>query len=247
MAANAFLFAGDVYSERFIGGVSQGLKGPFFAEQFEVQPDVDTKEKVSKGRSTYGQIIETVNINKPTKFKIKFSSVDKSTLAYGLLAIESAVTQGAATVTNEAVVAKLGDWVRLAKKSIVATTVNVTDGAATRVEGVDYKINYDLGMIQALAGGAIANNAALQVDYTHAALTEAVLAGSKVNEIRVRFILDGKNLVDEKPVELEVYEAVISAKTAMDFLNSDFAEVELEGTMKTPSGKTEPYVLKLGQ
>jgi hypothetical protein len=44
---------------------------------------------------------------------------------------------------------------------------------------------------------------------------------------------------------VDVFEAVISADSAFDFLSDDFATISLPGRLKTPAGKTEPFTVQL--
>lgn len=67
--------AGDIYINRMVGGVSQGMVGSIYADKFEIKPSVDVKEATSKGRYSYGQVLDTVNLAKPTDFTIDLSEV----------------------------------------------------------------------------------------------------------------------------------------------------------------------------
>ncbi len=57
MSSRAFIGAGDLYIARYVNGAFEDYAGPFECEQFEIKPNVELREKVSKGRSTYGQVI----------------------------------------------------------------------------------------------------------------------------------------------------------------------------------------------
>ena len=69
MSSRAFLGGGDLYIDRFdpATGLKLGRAGPFECSKFEIKPNTEVKEQTSKGRSTYGQVIETVAIQKPAK------------------------------------------------------------------------------------------------------------------------------------------------------------------------------------
>lgn len=74
------------------------------------------------------------------------------------------------TVTDEAVVADLNDWVAMANKRITPGTVVVTDhaGTTTYTENSDYVIDYANGQLMALA--TITNGQDLHVDYVYMAI-----------------------------------------------------------------------------
>lgn len=90
MAARGFLGAGDVYIERIVGGIAQGLKGPFYADKFQIKPNVDIKELVSKGRDDYGQTLESVALQKPADFTLELKEVNKESMALALLGTQAA-------------------------------------------------------------------------------------------------------------------------------------------------------------
>lgn len=130
MSARGFIGAGDLYIARQIGGVYESYKGPFECKKFEIKPNVDLKEQVSKGRSSYGQVIETVAIPKPSDLSIELAEVNKTTLALALLGTAAALTQVSGTLVAEAIVASLDGWVPLSKAALTgAQTVTGASGA----------------------------------------------------------------------------------------------------------------------
>jgi hypothetical protein len=151
MAARGFLGAGDVYIERIVGGVAQGLKGPFYADKFQIKPNVDIKELVSKGRDDYGQTLESVALQKPADFTLELKEVNKESMALALLGTQVAVSQGSGTLTDHEVTTNADSWVSVGKEAL-GSTVTVKDSATgliTYVEDTDYKVNRVLGLIKA--------------------------------------------------------------------------------------------------
>ena len=62
----------------------------------------------------------------------------------------------------------------------------------------------------------------------------------------MKAVLHGRNFAEQDAdVEVIVYEAVISADSAFDFLADDFNTVSLPGRMKTPAGFAAPFVVRL--
>lgn len=247
MAARGFLGAGDVYIERIVGGVAQGLKGPFYADKFQIKPNVDIKELVSKGRDDYGQTLESVALQKPADFTLELKEVNKESMALALLGTQAAVSQGSGTLTDQEVTTKADCWVSVSKQALGAT-ITVKDSATgliTYAEGTDYVLNRQLGLIKALSTGAIAADAHVDVSGTYSAISGTVINGATSADVRARFLFDGINQADGLPCIVEVYEGVIAANSAFDFLANDFANVSLPGKMKTPSGKSEPFTVTL--
>lgn len=244
MSARGFIGAGDVYMNPIVGGVPQGWVGPYEVTKFEIKPNVDLKEQVSKGKNTYGQVIESVAIPKPSDFTVAFSEVNKDTMKTALLGTSVAVSQVAGDIVDEAIAAKIGIWVPLSKFAVSAVVVKDAAGATTYADGEDYIVNEDLGWVKALEGGAIADATNIKVSFTAAAKDGTDIEGATDADVRVKFKFDGKNQVDGLPVQVDVYEAVIAADTAFDFLADDFNTVNLPGRMKTPSGFTHPFKVR---
>lgn len=249
MAARGFLGGGDLYIDRFdpTTGLKVGRAGPFECDKFEIKPNVDLKEKSSKGRSKYGQVIESVPLAKPADFSVELSEVDREGLTMALLGTQTAINQGSGTITDEAITALQGKWVSLAHQNVAEAGLVVTNSAATTtyVLGTDYEVNYRLGMIRALSTGAIAEAAALKVDYGYNAITGTKIAGGTNSQLRAEFVLDGVNFADQSASIVTVYECVLTPESGFDFLANDFGVIKLKGRMKTPVGKSEPFTVEL--
>lgn len=246
MAARGFLGAGDLYMARQVAGVWEEYSGPYEATKVEIKPNVELKEQISKGRSTYGQVIETVAIAQPSDLSIDLAEVNKESLAIALLGTTAALAQASGTLTDEPITAKLDKWVPLTKAALTGSqTVTHTTGAPTYVEGVDYIVNKQLGWVKAIPGGAITDGQSVKVDSAYAAITGTEIKGSTQTQLRVRFKLDGKNFADDLPCIVTIHEAVIAADSAFDFLSDDFATVTMPGRMKTPAGFVEPFTVHL--
>lgn len=246
MAARGFLGAGDLYIARQVGGVFQPYTGPFECTKFEIKPNIELKEQISKGRSTYGQVIESVAIPQPSDLTVDLAEVNKDSLAIAMLGTTSALAQASGTLTAVDVTADLDNWVELSKAALTGSaTVTNTGATVTYVEGEDYLINRVLGWFKALTGGAITDSQALKLTSTYAAIAGTEIKGSTQAQVRAKFKLDGKNFVDDLPVIVTVHEAIIAADAAFDFLADDFNTVSLPGRMKTPTGFVEPFTVHL--
>lgn len=246
MSARGFLGAGDLYIARFVNGTFEDWKGPFECTRFEIKPNIDLREMTSKGKSTYGQVIESVALQQPADFTVDLAEVNKDSLAIALLGTTASLSQTAGTLTDQAVTVKLDAWVDIGNAALAqAITVENTGGTTTYVEGVDYLLNRDLGWIKALPGGAIADNASVNVSGAYAAISGTTINGAATADLRARFKLDGKNQVDQSSVIVTVHEVVVAADAAFDFLADDFNTVSMPGRMKTPSGFTSPFTVHM--
>ncbi|QRQ86250.1 hypothetical protein [Cupriavidus oxalaticus] len=248
-AARGFIGAGDLYIARYNISIADfdPWKGPYEANKFEIKPNVEIKDNTSKGRSTYGQILETVPLPKPTDFTLEMAEVNRESMSSALLGTDSDINVAADSIADEAITAKLGAWVQLSLQNFqkAGFTVKDTAGSTTYVLDTDYEVNWRLGWIRAKVGGAITDAQALKVTGNTNAMTGTLIRGSTNTQIRAKLMLDGINFADQLPVIVEVYEAVIASNNAFDFLQSDFAKVNLPGRLKTPVGKQEPYTVKL--
>lgn len=317
MTARAFLGAGDLYIKRQDAGVWGEWQGPYECNKFEIKPNTDTKEKTSKGRYTYGQVVETVAVPQPSDLTVEMGEVNKESMAIALLGTVAALTQTSGTLTNEAITAKSDAWVPLSKAALTGsqtvtggavaasvtaaisgTTMTVSAVASgtlsvgqvlsganvtanTRIKqqltgttggvgtyevsisqtaasatvngaagtnytlGTDFLVNAQLGWIKPLSTGAIYNNQPLKITTTYAAITGSQISGSTQAQLRAQFKLDGINFADNQPVIVTVFEAVIAADSAFDFLGDDFGSVSLPGRMKTPTGYNTPFTVDL--
>lgn len=252
MSSRAFLGGGDLYIDRFdpATGLKLGRAGPFECSKFEIKPNTEVKEQTSKGRSTYGQVIETVAIQKPADISVTLTEMDKDGLTLALLGTQAAVSQGSGTITDEQVsltAAKMDKWLPLTKQNINQAGFVVTNAAAstTYVEGTDYLVNRRLGMIKCLDAGQIPTTETIKVDFGYAAYDGTLIAGATQAQVRAEFVLDGVNFADNLPVICVAHEVVLAPDSAFDFLSDGFGEITMKGRAKTPTGKTEPFTVEL--
>lgn len=245
MAARSFLGAGDIFINRMVDGVKQGMVGPLKANKLEIQPQVETRESTSKGRYDYGQVLESVNLAQPTQFTLELKEVTGDVLTMAFLGTSSALNQASGSFADQPVtVTKKGSWLPLGKKNLEALiTVENAGNTVTYVEGTDYELNRPLGWIRVLDASAIAVNDVLNVTGGYDAATGTQVAGSTKTEVRAEIVFDGINQADGTQCTVEIWEAVLSADSAFDLLADDFSNVSLTGNLKTPTGKASPYVV----
>jgi hypothetical protein len=310
MAARGFLGSGDLYINRIVGGVKQGQEGPFECEQFEIKANSELRERVSKSRNGYGQVVASAAIPQPFDLSVTLGEADANGLSIALLGTVSTTTQTSGTLTAVSVTALKNKWVALTKARLtgtatvtgdtaaftaaIATTtltvsavasgslyvgqviagvgvtvgttitafltgtggtgtytvsasqtvssVSMTGAATAYVEGTDYLLNRELGQIKAITP---ASNQILKLTSTYAAISTTEIAGATSAAIRAEFILDGKNLADDTPCVVTVYEGVVASDAAVDFLSDQFLTVPLPGRLVTPVGQTAPFKVEL--
>jgi hypothetical protein len=246
MAARGYLGSGDLYINRIVGGVKQGMEGPFEVERFEIKANSELRERVSKSRNGYGQVVASAAIPQPFDLNITMGEADKTGLAIALLGTAAATTQTSGSLTAVEFVAAHDKWVALTKARLTGTATVTSDPAGTTyTEGTDYLVNRELGLIKVLSTGTIGDAVDLLVTSTYAAIASTEIQGATSAAIRAEFTLDGKNLADDTPAIVTVYEGVVASDAAVDFLSDQFLTIPLPGRLVTPVGQTAPFKIEL--
>lgn len=222
-----------------------GFDAPVDADKFEIKPNFEEKTSTSKSHLDYGQARASVILPAPTEITIEIAAANAKAFAMQFQGAIAALNQGAATVTDEQVIAVIGEN-KLANRNVQTAgfTVGDTVGADDYDLGVDYEVNYQLGILTVKAGGAISAGATLHVAYSAAAVTGSRILGGRNPQVRCRARFQGQNMVDGSALEVDVHEAVLGASNAFDFLSSDFVAIQLTGKIVTPTGKTEGYEVR---
>lgn len=243
--AQGFIGAGDVYLALLdSAGVRGALLDVGNTTKLGIKPNSDIKEQKSKKRDNYGDTLETVALKKPADLSMVLETVNRTNLRYAFMGADATYAQTAGAIVDEAVTARLDGWAQLASEEVSAVVVKNSAGTTTYVAGTDYTVNTRLGMIKALTGGAITDAQALKVSYSKAAFTGAAIRGNALPQIRAYLLLDGKNLVDDSIGILEAWEVVLTTNSEFDWFKDDFNTIELSGRLKTPVGKTEPFLYR---
>lgn len=255
--ARGFIGAGDIFINRLDPATNQPTGWVYAGDssKFEIKPNSEIKERESKGRDSYGQVVETVAIGKPADLSITFAEVNKDNLTLAFMGELTSVNQASGSVTDALITMKAGAGVQLAFGNVAAAGFVLTSSPAgtTYALGTDYTVNYRLGIVFPVAGSSLATAIAgagaaglpLLVDYTYSAYTASKIRGATQPQLRAALKFDGKNIADGLPAIVEVFEAVLTPQSAFDFLQDDWNDVELQGRMKTPIGKTEPFTVEL--
>lgn len=245
--AQAILGAGKVQLNIFdpITRAFLGWGDPLEADRFEITPDSEVKEKTSKSREAYGQAIASIPLAKPTKLVIIIAAANREAMALQFQGVLVGYSQPAGGV-NADVVAKFDKWIDLPARSLTASGMSLKLKAQPQTEynrGTDYEIDYAAGQIKILESGTIEKDAVLSFVANATAITGTRIRGGAQTRVRAAARFVGVNLVDDGPMRAEVYEAQLRSTQGFDFLASDFAGIQLEGTMVKPAGKSEAYVV----
>ncbi len=236
------LFSGDVFFDRQDDdGNSTGLVHVGNATQLSITESSTIKERTSKMRASYGQVLDSVPIKSPAKIAITLDDLNRPNLALACLGKDAVAQQAtAANQTKEFDLTAVADGVyhEIGAERITVASVKIgTDAVAASA----YVLDADAGLIMftehAPATGTVV------VTYSVPAMAGYVISGGASPVIKGRLLLKGKNLADMSAVKVDVAEAVLTPKSGLDFLASDFASAQFEGTLNTPTGASAPYTV----
>jgi hypothetical protein len=252
MAARGYLLEGDLYMAPFVAGAAGSLIGPFEGATFSMQPNGSSIDLISKGRLTSGELVESVSERQPTDFNVTFNEANPQILAIGLMGSVSALTQASGTFAaaplngTATVTVKVGAWVALPRSNLAATPMTFKEGTTLLVEGTDFELNRHLGMIRALDGGALIDNDVVILENgAFGANNASRILGGLAADVRVKFILDGRNRVDRGNVKVTVHEAVLRSDEVMDFLSGGYLTTSLSGRMKKPANQPSAFEVEV--
>jgi hypothetical protein len=243
MAADeGILLAGDVLFNRFVNGAYQGFVD-LNAGELSMKLNSKQLDVISKGRANYGQPRATAIIPEPAELTLSFNKCSPKALAMALQGTISAYSQASGSAVDEVVNAIKGGWVDLAFRNVAAVGLAVKNsaGSTTYVKDIDYTIDYAAGQIFILPTGAITEAQSLKVSYTYAAVTAEKIEGGTQASIKGIIHMKGKNLFDEKPCEVKVWEAVLTSDSSIEWLSEKPIDIKLKGRMVIPEGRTAPF------
>lgn len=125
--SQSYLGSGALFIDRLnADGTKTGLMLLGNATKLEIKPDGEVKEQLSKGRGTYGQVIATATLPKPTQISVDLNQLDETVLAMAFMGDVQVLNESAGSVTDEEVVAlSVGKYVDLAKRNLAETNLDV--------------------------------------------------------------------------------------------------------------------------
>ena len=240
------LACGNVFVDRKINGVWQGIVPFGNATKFEIKTNSELKQRTSRKCENYGQAVDSVTIQRPAELNITLDELDRESLAIIFLGTSAAQTIAGGTITDELIpVVTVGKIIRTASANISSVVVSDATGATAFTEGTDYEIvNAAVGLIKILEGGSIVAGVDVSVDYVSADVTANVVTGGTDPNIKLRYLLVGQNLVTQEPLQVEVFDSNASPQSGVDFLSEEYSTIELSGTANIDPDKGYPFEVK---
>lgn len=237
------LLAGDVYiAEVLSAGVYGPAIGPINVTKLEfTPPTTEEKNRISNKKANFGQALDSVQVAKdPAKLAITWDTATKNLLADAVGGKSSDYSKEVITFTDVAVTLSVDGYIELPNQNIDTAnwSVKKTSDSSVLVEGTDYEVNRDMGLIKALTSGAAI---AVKVSGKTKSVTGTRIAGATEITKPRRVLVDGVNLATNEKVRVTAHQVTFSATGATDLMSGEFIEGELEGTLVTPSGKDAPW------
>ena len=132
MSARGYIFEGSLYMQPIVSGVLGAMVGPLEGTKFSIKPNVDRKDMISRGRGTFGQVLESVSVQTPADFAITFAEGSPAVLAMGLMGSVAAITQTSGSLTAVSVLTAPDTWTALTKAELTGTaTVTLPSASFT--------------------------------------------------------------------------------------------------------------------
>jgi len=247
MNQKGLLFAGDLFFTMEDAEGNFGAWQQVECDKLEISTPSEFKEKLSKGRTTYGQPFVSVPVAQPAEFSLTLSEVNREVFAMLLSGLLVPLTAVGGAFTDLEVTAVHDKWVEIGADNIAAAgfTVKDTTGVTTYDEGTDYEVNRRLGLLKVLSTGAIADAAALKASGSESAITSgARINGAQRYKTVMKWKLDGINLVDNRDVLVGANRAVVTSDAAYDFLQDEVSEAPLAGKLEIPAAGQAPFVIE---
>ena len=247
------VLAGGLVSLNMWNTVTQAYNGfgdPLDADKFEIKPNFEEKVSESRSHLDYGQARASVVLPKPTEISIELAAATAEALAMQFQGQVQALSQGSGTFDDvNFTLTALDQWLPLGKRNISDQGFAFTSstGGDPYVFGTHYEVNWTRGLVRFKSGvqGAPAAAAVLKLSGAYTAVDGKTILGGRVTQVRCQARLDGKNMVDGSPIEVDVWECVLGSNNGFDFLGSDFSAIALTGKIVTPPGKAQGYEVHL--
>lgn len=207
-------------------------------------PEPTRQQRISKRRDDAGTALDEIVTPNPQTLAISTDETgDAEVLSWALSGQVTNFVQAAATVTDAVTAVVKGEWARLPHRAISEVVIEPPGGGTAYEENVDYFVDYISGMIRPTPGGAIASGN-VSLSYDAAALTGKKIGSGTRPTISVRIEGDGINKATQKPVNVLVRRANLSASGDLDLVGDDFLVTELNGT-PLKVGNTDPVEVTL--
>ena len=248
--SGGLILAGDVKlgffdsSGAFLGYAADSIN---VTELTPTPGEGEQRDRVSRMRDTFGQALDSITLPAPWTLTFTTDSISRDILRGLFLGLDEEVAVASGAVTDEAVAARHDKWVPLANQNILATpapTVTGAGGTPTYNPGTDYEIDRRNGQIRAFGTGAIADAAAIEVDYSYGGKAGFRINAAQAESLQVAMLLDGRSLRPEdanKTIRWVAPRVNIRPAGGNDLKGDEWLAPQFSGTFITPPGESQPF------
>lgn len=245
--AKTMLLSGDLYVDILdSAGAPTGAIGPMSADVIEQQPAAEVVSLLSKGRSTYGQVISSVTLPQEPTGRLVLKNAPSDMVAAMLFGSVTAINDSGGSITDEAHAGCVHDkWYKTTERNFTALTI--TDDPDTTpgwTIGTDYEVNLRLGMFRTLSTGSIIDGDDILADGTFLGVTGDAISLNTNSQVKLLMRLDGKDLSNDDEVEWVAYSASLTPDQAIDLMAGEHVNPEFSIVFETPTGQTTPTKLE---
>ncbi len=242
---SGLILAGNFYLNRKVNGVLTGYIGPLNATEIALNVgDAEKIQRPSFRRDDFAQLLDSVIIPGIPSLSSTFDDADPEIVEYMMLGTLSDDNVSASSVTDENLTAHLGKWEKLDFRDVSSVVVQDVTDVTTYVLNTDYIIDATAGMIKPLAAGSINDLDVLHVDYTYGAQTARRIISATDTEIRGAVRIDGKNLANQKKIELYIPEVVLVPDGDLALGGKEFLTFSLTGDIVKLDSEPAPYIYR---
>jgi len=208
-------------------------------------PSIEKKEQKGSRRANFGQTITSIVSDTEQEVKITLTDITRDNLVKAMFGADSDYSQAAGnnTGTPEEIVAREGKWAKLDNRNLDPATppvVTNSGGATTYDVDVDYEVDYQVGRIYVIPGGAITDADTLEVTYTWLVQSGFSIKALENLTFNVFLRLIGRNEADQSDHEVIVNKAQLEPAGDLGWISEDLSSIELTGKiLSTPAGTWE--------
>lgn len=236
---DSLLCSGNVLARKKTNGVWGNWVDLGIVDKFETKADAEKKDNISKRIAEYGQVAGSAVIPKPASISLSVKQITPAILEALNLGTMSEITHntGSLYVTAANGLAA-GDVIPIPYVDVSAVSVSEgsAGGGGALTLNSDYTVNSLGGYVKLLTeqtSGAL-------VHYTYPNATGFKITLMTQATFIMGFDFRGVNLSNQRKCRVFIHETVVMPKSAADWLGNDYIKVDLDGTMITPEGYTEP-------
>lgn len=218
--------------------------GPINITALELTPIIQEYDRlISNMDGSIGEVLAVVGKAAETaKLSMTFNSMPTTLLSLVLGADQSAITQSATPIVDEAVTLVLNTWTPLANQylnSSIALTMTDTASPAVVISASHFTVDYVSGLVMATNVAAVGD---MLVSYTPRALTTSELyEAGKAKTSYLKLMGPVTEKITGRRGLLVIHQSLVSNSEAYDWVAGGFASGVLKGDMLTPTGYNSPY------